>query len=270
MPVKLKPRPRSLTYPLVGAALSLGAPSGLLLLRWAMAGAPMTGHWWLEELRSSVITYAYLMASTTLAFVVFGAILGRAADRLLETSRRDPLTALSNRRHFREQLELELGRVRRYGSPLSLLMLDVDGLKTINDEGGHEAGDAALKEVARALSAHSRSTDIAARWGGDEFVLLAPGIEAHAAHRLAERIRAEIRRRSRPRGRLGASIGVADCKQLEELTEEALTAAADTALYLAKSRGRDRSVVFQPRTQRAPPRARASPVIDVPSDATGS
>jgi len=237
--------------------LALGSPAGLLLLR-LLLDETLSPTRALTELARDPVTYAYLTVSTTVAFGTFGFLLGRAADRLRRSSETDPLTHLWNRRRFQEQLELELHRARRYGSLLSLLLVDVDRLKEINDSGGHEAGDAALRQVAQALSQSSRKADVAARWGGDEFVLLAPGVDAAAARTLAERIRTTLAGLAGSPARPPTlSIGVADTKIAGADDSRQLIAAADQALYAAKAAGRNRSVVSTmppPPDRRAPPR----------------
>jgi len=230
-------------YPLLGGLLALGAPGGLLVLRRVLAGdLTLTGL--VADIRGDPVTYAYLVVSTTIVFVVLGSLLGRSADVMRAVSTTDPLTGLPNRRHFHAQLVVELKRVERYGSPLSLLLVDVDHLKQINDAGGHEAGDAALRDVARALSACCRATDVAARWGGDEFVLLAPGVTAEDAVKLAARIRGALKTVASSSGRQRAtavSIGVTDVALAGGADAQKLYAAADAALYLAKAHGRDRA-----------------------------
>jgi len=229
-----------LTYPLLGGLLSLGAPLGLSVTRF-IARHDQSIRSILEDLGDDRATYLYLTISTVLVFVLLGSILGSQTDRLEERSTTDPLTRLANRRHFDAELALELRRATRYGTPLSLLLVDVDHLKRINDERGHEAGDAALQAVARALLASLRATDLAGRWGGDEFVVLAPGIDAAGASALADRIRGVLRGTARVSPTV--SIGIADTAGAPSVTAGALAAAADAALYEAKHAGRDRASI---------------------------
>jgi diguanylate cyclase (GGDEF)-like protein len=228
------------TYALLGAALSLGAPAGLFVLRAVLAGSPARG---LREARADLATYLYVLLSTATVFSVFGAVLGRQADRLLALSISDPLTDLKNRRFMAERLEDELARSRRYGSALALLMIDLDRLKEINDAVGHDAGDRALMRVADAIRSSARGTDVAARWGGDEFAVLAPNTDATSAVALAERIRAALR--GGGTAAVTVSIGVSSATGDAPPSLEALVRAADASLYAAKRGGRDR--VGEPR-----------------------
>jgi diguanylate cyclase (GGDEF)-like protein len=220
---------RTRAYTLVAMALALGAPLGLRVVE-TLAGEPALGFW----------TYAYVAVSTLLAFSVFGYALGRQADRLLETARTDDLTGLRNARSFRERLREEQLRFERYRQPLSLLLLDLDGLKAINDARGHRAGDAALAQVAAEMRAEARASDFCARWGGDEFAILAPSTAQEPALALAERIRSRIAAQSSVTG-LSVSVGVAtlDAPAGPAAARE-LVRAADGALYRAKSLGRNR------------------------------
>jgi diguanylate cyclase (GGDEF)-like protein len=192
-------------------------------------------------LRRAAPTYVYVTVSTVAVFALFGYVLGRQADALVRLSRTDSLTGLGTPRAFEERLAHETARASRYGEPLSLLALDVDGLKRINDAHGHHGGDLALRAVARALRSGARGSDIAARIGGDEFALLAPSTPSDAATALAERVRAQVA--AQGLDGLSVSIGVATV-QGPEAAPIRLRVAADRALYEAKRRGRDRVVTF--------------------------
>jgi diguanylate cyclase (GGDEF)-like protein len=151
-----------------GLATSAGIVLGLLLLRTAFtSGYPLAA-----ELLANRLTYIYVFVATALVFIVLGYVLGRQADELRRLSMTDALTGLSNRHAFQVRLRDEWRRSRRYHAPLALLLIDVDGLKRVNDEQGHEAGDRVLREVAGALRHTLRGTDIGARWGGDEFAII--------------------------------------------------------------------------------------------------
>ena len=153
----------------------------------------------------------------------------------------DPLTGLANYRHLFESLHREIERAQRYDQPLSLLAIDVDDLKRINDEGGHLVGDKALQLIARVLKGTVRTFDLVARQGGDEFAVLLPNTAAREALVLAERLRSEIVRQlilGRP---LSVSIGVAANERgMSPLTVRSLFEASDQALYRAKRGGRNR------------------------------
>lgn len=236
------PVPRRVSYALVGALLSIGAPLGLLLLRFLHSGL-VSLSWVREEVAREPSTYLYLTVSTLLVFTVFGHALGRQADRLMDLSSRDPLTGLLNARVFHERLEEELERAARYGGPLSLLLIDMDGLKQINDRHGHRIGTQALLRVGAALRQTARATDLASRWGGDEFAVLAPYTSDEAARRLAERIRSATADSAGGTGvPFTISVGVAtlDVAGGGAGTVGTLWESADAALYEAKRQGRNR------------------------------
>lgn len=236
--------PRKLLYPLVGALLGLGAPLGLLFVRALSSPRPLLAGA-RDAISADLLGFVYVGTSTVIAFATFGWVLGRTVDRLRATSITDALTGLHNRRYFHERLSTELRRATRYGSPVALLLVDVDELKRINDRQGHEAGDIAIISVARAIEQTCRTTDVAARFGGDEFVVLAPGIRAEGALELASRIRAALAALPAVPGHRppGVSIGVTDSTLAGEPSAEKMYAAADSALYAAKKQGRDQAVV---------------------------
>jgi len=229
---------RSIRYPAVGAFLAMGAPAGLLLLHALTRGAGPIASWVAHELRSGAADYAYLALATPVVFAILGLILGRREDGLEASALTDPLTGLWNRRQTLARLRDELSRAARYEQPLSLLFIDVDRLKQINDRGGHGAGDAALRKVAEATRSSVRTTDLIARYGGDEFAVIAPNTTADDGVVLAERIRNAVK----SDGDAGptVSIGVADLKDAPALEATELCLAADRALYRAKAQGRDR------------------------------
>jgi two-component system chemotaxis response regulator CheY len=152
----------------------------------------------------------------------------------------DSLTGLANYRSLAESLEREIERARRYRQSLSLIMLDLDRLKAINDEYGHDAGDEAIRLVAQVLKSAVRSFEIVARQGGDEFAVLLPNTNLAEAERLAERLRAEVESRSVRGIALSASIGVAAREATNDLDAKGLVKASDEALYRAKYAGRGR------------------------------
>ncbi len=157
-------------------------------------------------------------------------------------ARTDHLTGLANRRWFMEALEQEVERADRYGRPLSLVSLDLDHFKSVNDTHGHAAGDDVLREAAQALRSVCRDVDLAARLGGEELALLLPETDVAGARIVAERVRERIAGTAHrsPAGRsfrVTASLGVATAKPGS--TVEALLQAADEALYRAKDAGRN-------------------------------
>ncbi len=172
--------------------------------------------------------------------VTLGVENARLFARLAQMASTDELTQLANRRRFTETFRLELSRTRRSGTPLSLVMADIDFLKKINDTLGHPAGDAAIRHVADAFRRGRRDTDLAARLGGEEFALLLPGTDLVGAVKAAERIRRELAESTVPGvGVVTASIGVATCPD-DGQTEEELVRISDERLYAAKTGGRNR------------------------------
>lgn len=154
----------------------------------------------------------------------------------------DHLTGLANRRRFERQLDREVTRTIRYGHPFTLLMVDVDNLKRLNDTFGHTVGDDAIRRTARVLREGTRGIDLAARIGGDEFGIILVETSQQAGIEVAERLRLMISGLSIPRaGHMTASFGVAECPSCAQTAEEVLNA-ADAALYKAKRAGRDRVV----------------------------
>jgi diguanylate cyclase (GGDEF)-like protein/PAS domain S-box-containing protein len=161
----------------------------------------------------------------------------QAEDRLREMAERDPLTNAYNRRHLYEFMTAEIQRSRRYGSPLSVLMFDIDHFKRINDEHGHETGDRVLVRLVELVNQALRGADQLARYGGEEFIVVAPGIGLAQAVVLAERLRLQIERTPfDPVSRLTCSFGVCE---LGEGGVDALLRRVDEWLYQAKRAGRN-------------------------------
>jgi diguanylate cyclase (GGDEF)-like protein len=244
-PGESTPWPRRWSYPAVGSLLALCAPTGLLALRSLAHRDLPTWTWLLGELRAEALTYTYLAAAAAIAFTFLGRLLGQKEDLLEANAITDALTGLKNRRHLHERLEHELRRATRHRLTLTVLLLDLDRLKDINDRGGHAAGDRAIRAVAESLRTGCRSTDVAARFGGDEFIVLAPETSAADGQALADRIRASLRDLCRSQFAhvppYTVSIGIADTLQAGYVAE-ALYNAADRSLYAAKARGGDRAL----------------------------
>lgn len=157
--------------------------------------------------------------------------------QLRERAEHDALTGLRNRARFEEDLEQQLARCRRYGERAALLLLDLDDFKALNDEHGHRAGDDALRHVAATLTTSVRESDIVARWGGDEFVVLAPNTGGAEAQTLAEQVVHRLESTSVWLGgraaRLSGSVGLAELG-IDALTVDAAFATADASMYEAK------------------------------------
>ena len=235
--------PRRTAYPILGAVLAVGAPAGLLLVRFVSGGGGSFS-WITREIANAPLTYAYVAVSTMIVFALFGWLVGRQADQLIELSTTDGLTGLLNARAFYQRLHQELARARRSRQPLSVVIIDLDGLKGINDRHGHEVGDRALRAVAETMRDTLRVTDIGARIGGDEFTLLAPNTDETAIVTLAERIRTQATEAPSQLALLAASLSLGvvtfDPGQNSDADATALMRAADEALYDAKRRGGNR------------------------------
>jgi diguanylate cyclase (GGDEF)-like protein len=182
----------------------------------------------------------------------------RLLDRLAGEARVDPLTGLLNRRGLEERMEAEMSRAEREDTPLGAVVFDLDRFKHVNDAHGHEIGDRVLVWLGALLKEEARGVDVAARIGGEEFVVLLPGADDEAAHVFAERVRHAVERSAGDGGRarmglsaelrLTVSAGVASA--VAPVDGPALLAAADQALYAAKRGGRNRTAVG-PRGSRA-------------------
>ena len=170
----------------------------------------------------------------------------RLRESLLQQSIRDPLTGLFNRRHLEETLDLELHRATRRGEPISAVMFDVDHFKRYNDLHGHDAGDAVLRALGNLVQTHIRAGDVACRFGGEEFLLLQPGLGAEDARSRAESLRQAVSSLSLTNhgvelGSITVSMGVATYPEHAH-DRAALLKRADEALYRAKQEGRNRVV----------------------------
>jgi diguanylate cyclase (GGDEF)-like protein len=170
-------------------------------------------------------------------------------EQLKGLSLQDALTGLNNRRHFDTLLHQEMALAQRKGSLLSLLMIDIDHFKKVNDNFGHDAGDAVLIEVAALLKKHFRGTDVVCRLGGEEFVALLPGTGTAEAQTRAEKLLKAQRNQAlshlhQPLGRITLSCGIATYPA-HTMDPKRLLRLADTALYKAKNNGRDRCEVWE-------------------------
>ena len=231
-----------------GALLASGAPLGWLGLRLLGGASPF------DELAAHTGLYVYLWAATTVAFAVFGTLLGGREDALFalnatlaERAVTDSLTGLRNHQFFFARLDEELARHRRDGKPLSLVVIDIDHFKRVNDDHGHLAGDRMIAAVADAGRKVLRREETFARLGGEEFGILLPGLEQAEALQVAERVQKAIANAcvTSQDGavlRVTISLGVASAVQDSSDAAE-LYARADAALYDAKQRGRDQIAV---------------------------
>ena len=227
-------RRRGFNYALVAGTAAAG---GLVVLRALLPSDESVS----SDFLANRFTYGYVFVATALTFLVLGYVLGRQADELRRVSSTDPLTGLWNRRALSDRLRDEWWRSTRYRSPLALLLIDIDGLKRVNEERGHRGGDDLLRNTAVAIRHTLRTTDFGARWGGDEFAIVAPQTTRAAAKRLAERLLEHLTaQKDAAPGGIGASVGVAlfDGGEVSDQNPESLMRRADEALFSAKARGR--------------------------------
>jgi len=235
------------TYLLIGLLLGAGAPVGAFVVRFAafasVRRAPMA------DVRANGFFYAYQLIGSCSVFAIAGYIAGARAQRLQRAeafyqtlSEHDPLTGLFNDRAFRNRYARAIDRAARTGQPLSLLLIDADHLKKINDQHGHVAGNEALVHIANALRVAKRADDAAARWGGDEFGILLEGGDSSAAHRVANNVLARVRAAAimlDSGEAMPVSVTIGGCTAMRIKEGDDLFAAADRALYEGKHGGRD-------------------------------
>ncbi len=177
----------------------------------------------------------------------------RLFEQIQQLSQIDGLTGLYNHRLFQEKLRQEVNRRNRTQKPLALIMLDIDHFKQFNDNYGHQAGDAVLKELSEIITSQSRCTtiDVCCRYGGEEFAIIMPELELHNAVKVAERLRKVVENNAftikddSPAVKVTISLGAAGVTGADDLSPEELVKKADDALYLSKKNGRNR-VSFSP------------------------
>jgi diguanylate cyclase (GGDEF)-like protein len=260
-----------------GAAIA--APPGLILARWDLPGsggielihrlAAACSSGWMPvilygtgmpaEARVAALELGALDVLTTtpepdelLARIRAGLRLRARVDHLERRAYRDDLTGLINRGAVEDQLLRHWEASRRYGTSLAVLIVDVDRLKEINDTFGHPAGDAALRRTAAALSQSIRLSDVVARYGGDEFLVIAPACSPASAVPMTARFRVALSAPPDPASAVAAppgltlSVGIAGTDVPPLFGIDELIDRADRALYLAKRSGRDAVALFEP------------------------
>lgn len=199
----------------------------------------------LPRLQEMQFFLGVLVAALTLAASVFSTVLARMGERQRRLSRRETLTGCFNRRAFYELFPREVDRARRLSQGISLVFLDLDHFKRINDRSGHETGDRVLQQLAARLRGIIRETDLLFRWGGEEFVILLGHTRPTEARALAERIRAAVAERpfvggdGHPTIAVTVSVGTAGTATYP-VDPDMLLARADAACYRAKEAGRNR------------------------------
>jgi diguanylate cyclase (GGDEF)-like protein len=253
----------------VGAILAIGVVAGWLLgpdvptsgflLMFAALVMATASFGRAGSLPGAIVVVVALRESPVEAAALAGVLLvvgervthlRRRVGRFVQRSFTDRLTGLFNYDFLQAQVRYEIDRVRRYGGSCSILVLDLDHFKQFNDTHGHQAGNLLLRAMSDCIRHEKRDSDFAARFGGEEFVVLVPG-DATDAVRLAERLRLAVAELQLPQlgadGRVTVSIGVASFP--EQATNAAeLFERADQALYVAKGSGRNRTIVY-PNTQ---------------------
>lgn len=172
----------------------------------------------------------------------------RQHDNTMKLAITDGLTGLYNHRHFQEVLEKEVSRATRYNDPFSLLIIDIDNFKQVNDRYGHQFGDKVLKQLSEILMSSCRDSDTVARYGGEEFAIILPKVDSTQATLLTQRIKKDIKHKSAAlmegKSPLTVSIGIATCPA-DDPSRQGLIEKADKALYTAKARGKNRAVEFR-------------------------
>jgi diguanylate cyclase (GGDEF)-like protein len=196
---------------------------------------------WLHEDGGTTLRFALSLGFCILVVNIILNVLDAVHRRLLSLSVIDPLTGAFNRRHMEEALGLALERRARNGAPASMLLVDVDHFKSINDRFGHASGDHVLRDLVRLLRERSRRLDSVFRIGGEEFVVLLPDTRGHEAVMAAEYLRMHVASHCRAGGdAVTVSIGVAEARPGDDA--DAWIRRADTALYRAKREGRNRAI----------------------------
>jgi diguanylate cyclase (GGDEF)-like protein len=193
-----------------------------------------------EELLVRVRNHLELVQSRRL-IIRYMDEMGRQNALLQELALTDGLTQLSNHSHSLERLRQEEANARRYGNPLTVVMLDIDFFKQVNDTHGHPVGDRILKGVADIIRSNAREGDIAGRYGGEEFILILPNTGLEGGVSIAERIRQRVAESSWEPGGLGVTIS-GGVSSLDSCDDRELIGSADERLYRAKSLGRNRIV----------------------------
>ncbi len=209
----------------------------------------------LEDIHRHPWLYGYIFLITVVAFTFFGAMVGSREDQLEKLALRDPLTGLFNSRYLWTRMEEQWATGKREKSDSSLILFDLDFFKRVNDRYGHPVGDELLKHIGNILQHAARSSDVAARIGGEEFVFFLPNTSEATAAAIAERIRDTISRTAlttdkKHRINITISAGVASTNDYNSTIPRTLYAEADKSLYLAKELGRDQVVTSTSRSKK--------------------
>lgn len=227
-----------------GVALAWGAPVGWLGIQFLNGVNP------LQDLLTHPGIYIYMLVGTSVVFALFGYYSGTHEAIFESRSEHDGLTGLYNARYFWKRLREDLAAAQRMGFPLSVMSIDLDHFKRVNDSYGHATGDRVLKAIAQALEDNKRESDVVARVGGEEFGVILPFTGREDALEAAGRLHRAIASLSvdaspHPPIFMTASIGIASCLSRQSIRPEALFEQADRSMYAAKQAGRNRIVVDQ-------------------------
>ncbi len=232
------------TIALVVSAMLVAMISAIGFWAASMQGGPISGGGYgFDDFMRDTIINRVISVSLFVAVLVLLVRIQTAQDELHRLSTTDPLTNALNRRRFEELAEIERRRAQRSGAPLSVLILDIDHFKRVNDQYGHAAGDEAIKALSRTCQSTLRPGDLFGRWGGEEFVIALPETNLVGALKTGERLReilaiTPFNANGKTRS-ITVSIGAA-CLQRDELAVDHAINRADRALYRAKSGGRNR------------------------------
>ncbi|MEK7384046.1 MAG: GGDEF domain-containing protein [Elusimicrobiota bacterium] len=242
--------PHHYAYTALGAFMGLISPLGAFLLRFWLADPLLRSLWVRNELQYNSFFYTYMALGTSAVFAVFGYVLGvrserqRVSNRMLSArveelhlkSVTDALSGTYTYGYLYEVLELEIQRTMTNKSPLSLLILDIDDFKNVNDSHGHLFGDRVLRETAETISANVRSNDILGRYGGDEFLVIMPGADNQICLHVADRVRSAVAKNGYM---TTLSIGTATYDGNSKETPADFLQRADVNLYQAKRAGKN-------------------------------
>ena len=201
-----------------------------------------------DDIAQRPFLYTYVLFGTIIAFGFFGAMVGSREDLLEEMALRDSLTGLFNTRYLQMRMEEELAAAKRYRTPVSYVLFDIDHFKRVNDEHGHPVGDEILSFVGQMIQSELREGEIAARIGGEEFALLLPHTTSENAAIGAERIRKAIGQTTHKASSgielaVTVSSGIACTSDHNTHSTETIYRIADQALYKAKKQGRNMVVI---------------------------
>ena len=231
-----------------GVFIALCIPIGWIFVQWLAGRNPFsTQHF-------DPLLYAYIGLAATLFCGSIGYSIGKREQAMTDLALSDSLTSLYNKRYFQTRLDQEFERFQRYKTPMSLIQIDLDHFKHVNDTWGHQAGDMVLRKVAKAVLENLRTGEIAARVGGEEICIIVCNSSSQSAFQLAERLRTSIQNlQLNWHGeaiKISASFGIAEAEK-NTLTKWQLYEHADKALYKAKKHGRNLTYIYDYRDTQA-------------------